>query len=123
MEQGFGKLEKLKSTRLIDQLFAEGNTIKKYPIRLVYIPISSPKDTHFKTGFSVSKRNFKTAVSRNRVKRLLRESFRKNKYIVLSSTDKTYAFMFIYLSREILSQQEIERCMISLLKQFSSTIR
>lgn len=122
MEEGFGKLEKLKSKRLIDQLFAEGKTLKNYPIRLVYLPISSPKDPYFKTGFSVSKRLFKTAVSRNRVKRLLRESFRKNKYIILSSTTRPYACMFIYLSREIRSQQEIEDCMNTLLIRFSKKI-
>ena len=63
MEEGFNKQEKLKSKILIDTLFAEGVSIKNYPLRLVYIPIPSRnsktvsvKNPYFKTGFSVPKK-------------------------------------------------------------------
>jgi len=124
MEEGFKKQEKLKSKILIDKLFAEGVSIKNYPLRLVYIPINfqdtqtiSAKNKYFKTGFSVPKKFIKTAVQRNRIKRLMRESFRKNKYIVMTGARQQYALMFIYLSREDISQIKMERLMINLLER------
>ena len=124
MEEGFKKHEKLKSKILIDKLFAEGISIKNYPLRLVYIPIASQNDStisvknqYFKTGFSVPKKFIKTAVQRNRIKRLMRESFRKNKYIVMTGAKQEYALMFIFLSREDISQQKMERLMINLLER------
>lgn len=124
MEEGFKKHEKLKSKILIDKLFAEGISIKNYPLRLVYIPIASQnnstisvKNQYFKTGFSVPKKFIKTAVQRNRIKRLMRESFRKNKYIVMTGAKQEYALMFIYLSRDDISQLKMERLMINLLER------
>ena len=123
MEEGFKKQEKLKSKILIDKLFAEGVSIKNYPLRLVYIPINF-QDTrtisanrYFKTGFSVPKKFIKTAVQRNRIKRLMREAFRKNKYIVMTGAKQQYALMFIYLSREDISQIKMERLMTNLLER------
>ena len=124
MEEGFKKHEKLKSKILIDKLFAEGISIKNYPLRLVYIPIASQNDStisvknqYFKTGFSVPKKFIKTAVQRNRIKRLMRESFRKNKYIVMTGAKQEYALMFIFLSRDDISQLKMERLMINLLER------
>tara|TARA_Y100000034_G_scaffold120393_1_gene163247 strand:- start:1293 stop:1700 length:408 start_codon:yes stop_codon:yes gene_type:complete len=124
MEEGFKKHEKLKSKILIDKLFAEGISIKNYPLRLVYIPITSQdsvtvsaKNRYFKTGFSVPKKFIKTAVQRNRIKRLMRESFRKNKYIVMTGAHQQYALMFIYLSREDISQIKMEQLMLNLLER------
>ena len=124
MEEGFKKHEKLKSKILIDKLFAEGISIKNYPLRLVYIPITSQdsvtvsaKNPYFKTGFSVPKKFIKTAVQRNRIKRLMRESFRKNKYIVMTGAKQQYALMFIYLSREDISLIKMEQLMLNLLER------
>ena len=124
MEEGFNKQEKLKSKILIDTLFAEGVSIKNYPLRLVYIPIPSRnsktvsvKNPYFKTGFSVPKKFIKTAVQRNRIKRLMRESFRKNKYIVMTGAKQQYVLMFIYLSREDISQIKMEQLMVNLLER------
>ena len=124
MEEGFKKHEKLKSKILIDKLFTEGISIKNYPLRLVYIPITSQdsvtvsaKNRYFKTGFSVPKKFIKTAVQRNRIKRLMRESFRKNKYIVMTGAKQQYALMFIYLSREDISLIKMEQLMLNLLER------
>ena len=68
-------------------------------------------------GFSVPKKFIKTAVQRNRIKRLMRESFRKNKYIVMTGAKQQYALMFIYLSREDISQIKMEQLMVNLLER------
>ena len=118
MDQSFGKVQKLKSKKLIDSLFVEGKSIKSYPLKLVYIPIESYDKSELKTGVSVPKKLVKTAVGRNRIKRLIREVFRKNKYLVTNQLSISHAFMFIYISREEISYEKLEKCMIKILEQF-----
>jgi len=117
MDESFGKDEKLKSKKLIDILFQEGKSVKKYPLKLIYLPITNPEITHFKTGVSVPKKLVKTAVGRNRIKRLMREAFRKNKYLVTSNLPKPHALMFIYISRDEISFEDLNKTMIKLIER------
>ncbi|MDX1427126.1 MAG: ribonuclease P protein component [Salegentibacter mishustinae] len=117
MDESFGKDEKLKSKKLIDILFQEGKSVKKYPLKLIYLPITNPEIKNFKTGVSVPKKLVKTAVGRNRIKRLMREAFRKNKYLVTSNLPKPHALMFIYISRDEISLQELNKTMIKLIER------
>ncbi|MFV9483522.1 ribonuclease P protein component [Christiangramia sp. ASW11-125] len=119
MDQRFGKLEKLKSKKHIDLLFAEGRNLKSYPLKLIYAPIQTSDKPELKTGVSVPKKLVKTAVKRNRIKRLMREAFRKNKYLVTSDLAISHAFMFIYISRDEIEYSKMEKNMIKLLKNFS----
>lgn len=119
MNESFGKDEKLKSKILISQLFVEGKSINKYPLKLVYLPVSKPGFEHHKTAVSVPKRNFKKAVERIFLKRLMREAFRKNKYLVTSNMDTKYAFMFIYTGREKVSYHKLFTVTEELLKRFA----
>lgn len=122
MKESLGKKEKLKSKKLIEALFSDGISVKKYPVKLVYLPITS-EETNFKTGFSVPKKLVKTAVKRNRLKRLMREAFRKNKYLVVNELKQPYAFMFIYISKEEISQEVMTDCIIQILRKFSEKER
>lgn len=117
MNESFGKKEKLKSKILIDRLFAEGQSVKKYPLRLIYLPLNDPETEFNKTGVSVPKRNHKKAVDRIKLKRLMREAFRKNKYLVSSQLDSRYAFMLIYTGREIATYQQLFSATEELLKR------
>ena len=118
MDESFGKKEKLKSKIIIDRLFAEGNSVKKYPLRLVYLPLKDPSERLNKVAVSVPKRNFKRAVDRMKIKRLMREAYRKNKYLVTSDLSRNYALMLIYTGREIWNYQELFRSTRELLKKF-----
>jgi|25BtaG_2_1085352.scaffolds.fasta_scaffold11463_1 ribonuclease P protein component len=118
MDESFGKKEKLKSKVLIDKLFAEGQTVKKYPLLLVYTRLQNPSEKVNKVGVSVSKRNFKRAVDRIKIKRLMREVFRKNKYLVTSNLAQNYAVMLIYTGREVWSYADLSRNGEELLKRF-----
>ena len=120
MNQKFPKAEHLKRKKLIDQLFVDGKSVKVFPLLLVYDEVDLAEEGVFvQAGFSVSKRNHKHAVTRNRIKRLLREAYRKNKYL-LQTNERTFAFMFIYISREVLSYAEIEKTMIKILNRFAA---
>lgn len=117
MSETFPFSEKLKSKIIIDKLFTEGNNLKQFPLKLIYLPINNPEITTCKTGVSVPKRNFKKAVDRNYLKRLMREAFRKNKYLVESNLKQNYALMFIYTSRKKHEYQEISDCIVQLLNK------
>ena len=96
----YPKNEKLKSKITIDLLFSKGKSVSKYPLRLVFVEsdygIPEDSDQNLKMGVSVSKKYFKHAVDRNYFKRVLRETYRLNKHILIDNLDKKYAFMFFY---------------------------
>ncbi|MGC1516454.1 MAG: ribonuclease P protein component, partial [Maribacter sp.] len=117
IKNSFGKKEKLKSHKHITQLFEEGKGISNYPLKLMYIPIPS-SEVSIKAGVTVSKRNFKSAVHRNRIKRLLREAYRLNKGLVFNNTDAKFAFLFLYLGKEMPSFELLEEKMKLVLHKF-----
>ena len=119
MQFTYPKKEKLKSKTTIDVLFSEGNSVSKYPLRLVYVENKEEKTELIKMGVSVSKKYFKKAVDRNYFKRVLRETYRLNKHLLIGNLEKPHAFMFFYQSKERLSYQEIEEKTIQLFQKFN----
>lgn len=100
----FGKEEKLKSKKIIDQLFKEGKSVGTNGFTLVYLV--QPLHTFYpaQVGFSVPKKFFKHAVDRNRAKRLMREAYRHNKFTLyekLAAQQKQLALMFIYKGKQL----------------------
>lgn len=118
MKFTFGKAEKLKSRKQIEQLFEEGLSLKEFPLRMRFLKVEN-SDSAFKVGFSVPKRNFKLAVHRNKIKRLLREAYRKNKHILLNNIEGKYVIMFIYTDKTAWEYADLEQKMISLLNKFT----
>ena len=119
MRNTFIKEEKLKKRKLIAELFASGKSISVFPLKLVYLEMDHDSNYTIKAGVSVSKRNFNKAVDRNRIKRLMRETYRKNKYLIYNSEDtKKHIFMFIYQGRKEETYQVIEERMIKLIERF-----
>lgn len=122
LQQTYSKQEKLKSKKLIDALFVEGRSVKSFPLRMVFLETPLPyPEINIQTGVSVSKRNHKLAVTRNRIKRLMREAYRIHKNTI-DTKDTTFAVLIIYTGREIATFEEIERSMIKLLKRFNNAI-
>ena len=122
MKFTYNKKEKLKSKKLIDQLFSEGQSVSAYPFRLVYLETKFEDATIVKTGVSVSKRHFKTAVDRNRIKRLMREVYRLNKPIYFNNLTTQYAFMVLYIGKEIPTISQVETKMKTLFDKFSAKV-
>lgn len=118
MDQSYKKIEKLKSQKLIEKLFSEGNSVVAYPLRLVYLQTSFEDPVQIKTGVSVSKRNFKKAVHRNRIKRLMREAYRLNKSRYFNNIPEQYAFMILYIGKTQTDFETISKKMNTLMAAF-----
>ncbi|GAB4091321.1 ribonuclease P protein component [Flaviaesturariibacter terrae] len=76
---GLSRTEKLKSRKAIDALFREGRRFSVFPVLTWYRWTAGGKGPALQAGFTCSKKHFKRAVDRNRVKRLLREAYRLQK--------------------------------------------
>jgi len=119
MQQTFKKQEKLKKSKLIEKLFAQGKSLTEFPIKLISLEIEHESPYKIQAGVTVSKRSFKNAVDRNRIKRLLREVYRKNKYMIYESENtKKHIFMFIYLGKTEFDYHVLEDKMKLLLQKF-----
>lgn len=105
------KGERLCSTKLIERLFKEGESFLQYPLKFVFLPTELPSKFPAQVGFSVSKRNFKRAVKRNRIKRLLRESYRLNKNLLYEELNQPVSIFIIYIGKALPRYSEIERAM------------
>jgi ribonuclease P protein component len=98
-----GKKERLKSRKLIEQLFKEGKSFAVNPFRIYVLTGDSPT-TEIKFGVGVSTKNFKKAVDRNRIKRLVREAYRLQKNELqqnLQGKNIQLSLFFIYTAKDL----------------------
>nr|WP_315247780.1 ribonuclease P protein component [uncultured Flavobacterium sp.] len=114
----YPKKERLKSKTTIGLLFSEGKSVSKYPLRLVYRQAEAGSEEKIKIGVSVSKKYFKKAVDRNYFKRVLRETYRLNKHLLLDNVQQPYSLMFFYQTKDKLSYEEINTKTIQLFEKF-----
>lgn len=120
MNLSYPKKEKLKSKKRIEQLFIEGKNVTSFPLKLIYLETALPKDVKVQAGMAVSKRRFKNAVKRNRIKRLLREAYRINKAMVTDNTTSSYAFLILYIGKKMPTYVAIEKQMQHLFQKFNA---
>jgi ribonuclease P protein component len=118
--QTLSKSERLGNFRLQKMLFSQGNSFFCHPFRVVYLvlkPDELSADTFglfqypVKTIFPVPARNIRKATARNRVRRLVKESFRKNKsglYSFLNNRHEICLLALVYSIRQILPYREME---------------
>ena len=103
-----GKNERLKSRKQIELLFSKGKKFVVPPFRIFYqlsaqMPKPGPK-INLQVGVGVSARNFKKAVDRNRIKRLVREAWRLQKNELkenLKTSSKQMNVFLIYTDKEL----------------------
>ena len=98
----YGKEEKLKSRKLVEQLFGKGKSFTLFPLKIIYLVEMGPLDHPVKAGVSAPAKIFRKAVQRNRVKRLLREAYRTEKLPLLEYLNvngKQVIFFILYVDK------------------------
>ena len=97
----FPKEERLCSKKLITELFSKGSSFNLYPLRFVFIKQPQPVATPPQVLVSVSKKYFKKAVDRNRLKRQMRETYRLNRHLLQVEGQFTIQLLaIIYIGKE-----------------------
>lgn len=109
MAQTFTKSERLCSLKEINALVKDGLVIFHYPFRVSYlVKENQEQEEPNRILVSVPKKNFKRAAHRNLLKRRSRESYRKNKELLMLPENKRADIMLVYVSKDILEYRYIE---------------
>jgi ribonuclease P protein component len=138
----YKKEDKLKSRKQTQFLFAKGQSMNAFPIKLIYtieeydtlsqllpspyLDLQQIKEKgQLQTGVGAPSRTFRKAVMRNRVKRLLREGYRLEKPDFINSTPlqgKRVNLFFLYTDATVISQLAIQEKVSQLLKRLSEKL-
>jgi len=118
------KTERLTGKKAITSLFSHGESFFIFPLKVCWFPRQSPENLDPpQLLISVSKRNFKKAVHRNRIKRLIREAYRLHKQefnaIPINLIPETIGL--VYVGKELPNFSDIEKKLISVLRRFNTT--
>jgi ribonuclease P protein component len=113
----FPKTEKLKSEKLIKELFTRGSSFYLFPFKVVTMPNPNPTSAKaHQVLFSVSKKSFPKAADRNLIKRRMRECYRLNKNLL--SKTPVLLIAYIYNAKEILTFAQIQERLIRTFNRF-----
>lgn len=118
------KRERIVSQKLTDRLFSGGQsqTLAAFPLRAVYMQTDRQAGAApVQIMVSVPKRKLHHAVDRNRVKRQVREAYRRQKTLLTDrvSENQQVAVAFLWLSDRLYTSAEIDSRMKSLLERIN----
>ncbi len=123
----FTKEERLCSQKQIELLFNNTSSFILYPFRFVWTS-QTLADAPYpaEIAISVPKKRFKRAVDRNKIKRHIREAYRKNKgelfYPFLIQQHIKLSFILIYVSNELFTAVDMEKklnlCLNKFIKEY-----
>lgn len=121
----FNKSERLCSKKIISGLFENGNVFYNNIFKIVWAisPVSLPVPAQIM--FSTPKRGFKLAVTRNLIRRRMRESYRKNKFILyeqLNSHNIQLVIVVIVNGNIVPDYQTIEKSMRDMINKLIVSI-
>lgn len=112
------KSHRLYSTTLIQQLFKSPQALKEFPLLMHYL--WSPDNNNHQFMPIVSKRRFKRAVDRNRLKRQLKEVWRLNQHLIEPNNATFMVIGLAYIANKKLSYQQIEAAFLQLVKRLNN---
>jgi ribonuclease P protein component len=112
----FKKEERLSKEKIIQELFEKGSSFYLYPFKVFFKENPDPTVQVHQIMISVSKKNFKSAVERNLIKRRIREAYRLNKNLLADKNKLCIAY--IYSVKEILPSAQIHERLVKTFKRF-----
>lgn len=116
----FPTSERLKSKKIIQELFGAGEVFFLHPFRAVVKRSQTPTTQPPQVLFSVGKKYAKSAVKRNYIRRRMKEAYRLQKETLLSNNQQQYFVIyiaFIWIAKEKAKYSYIQSKMNSLLSE------
>ena len=116
------KHERLRRKQLIDHVFLRGYKLFEYPILFRWSCVELPTNYPVQVLIGVSKKRFKKAAARNRIKRLVREAYRTNKHIIyplLEKNNEQMALAINFVGKKMPTYKETEQKIIILLQRLA----
>lgn len=108
----FKKAERLNSKILIEKLFQGANSFQSFPFKVLWLVNEKDEvDSSAQILISVPKKKFKSAVQRNKIRRRIKEAYRKKKaelYKFLKTKNRNIALILIYIAPNEIEYKEIE---------------
>lgn len=123
--QTFRKEERLKSSKVIKQLFYAGESFLVHPVKVNWLLREDTGRFPARVMISISRKNFRKARDRNHLKRLCREAYRKNKHILYSFLEKKQLqcdLSLVYIGKETTEYSLLEEKIIKLLQRLTKEI-
>lgn len=119
-----GRERSLKRKVVMDRVFAEGHNAKSFPLISRFAKVTQDGSAPSRVAFTVSKKRFRRAVDRNRVKRLMRESWRnlRSPFEGLMSDQEQCAVVLIFVGKDIPSQEAMDKAMSRLLSKMKEAL-
>lgn len=122
---GFSKSERLCSKIVIEKVYNEGKSIKRYPFLLKYAEHSFEDGEPLKIVFTVPKRRVRKAVKRNRIRRQIKEIYRLEKDEIkqlLVKKNKALALFLIYTGEQEVEFKFLKQKLTALLSELKKEI-
>lgn len=122
----FKKEERVTGEKRIDNLFTNGNAFMAYPFRVVFLETETSTDFPLSILVSIPKKRIKSAVNRNRMKRLVREAYRLNKHLFYNEEiPENYHLdvAFIYVKDELSEYETVEKAVRKALNELIKQLR
>lgn len=125
----FKVYERLKREQHIHTLFRTGKAFSVFPVKFIYriVPAEgiAEKGSNVQVGFSVPKKKFRSSVDRHRVRRLMVESWRLNKHILIESMPGgcTIHIFLIFLNPELPEYAPVETAVTTGIKKLCEIVK
>ncbi len=126
----YSSAEKLKSRKALESLFAKGKSFSVFPIKVFYqthpLEPGIIAEVTVHAGVGVSSRNFKKAVDRNRIKRLLREVYRTQKHNLVAGVQEkpfTVSVFYLFIGKELPEFTLLQESMRKVQEKFCERIK
>lgn len=121
----FTKKERVTGEKRIEALFTKGRSFMSYPFRIVYLETAQYGSMPLSILISIPKKRVKSAVDRNRMKRLGREAYRLNKHLFLPNglaENEHLDVAFIYVADKLSDYATVEKGIRKAIKELNHRI-